>query len=51
MNLLDVLPDGFTPLPRVTSREEGMQVSQLLDRAPTVRQWLLCEGGDPSQLW
>lgn len=43
---LDVLPDDFTPLPRVTSREEGMQVSQLLDRAPSVREWLLREGED-----
>ncbi|ONK11214.1 hypothetical protein [Streptomyces sp. MP131-18] len=27
VNLLDVLPDDFTPLPWVTSREEGIQVS------------------------
>ncbi|WP_069741266.1 hypothetical protein [Streptomyces sp. EN23] len=47
---LDVLPDDFTPLPRVTSREEGMQVSQLLDRSPSVREWLLREGGGLGQL-
>ncbi|MCX4664446.1 MULTISPECIES: hypothetical protein [Streptomyces] len=40
MSLLDMLPDDFTPLPKVTSREEGMQVSQLLDSVPTVREWL-----------
>lgn len=44
MSLLDVLPDDFTPLPRVTSREEGMQISQLFDCAPSVREWLLREG-------
>ncbi|MFD6654091.1 hypothetical protein ACFWEB_02875 [Streptomyces parvus] len=45
---LDVLPEDFTPLPRVTSREEGMKVSQLLDRSPSVREWLLreSEGSD-----
>ncbi|WP_426367595.1 hypothetical protein [Streptomyces sp. E-08] len=47
---LDVLPDDFAPLPRVTSREEGMKVRQLLDRAPSVREWLLREGGGPGQL-
>lgn len=46
---LDVLPDDFTPLPRVTSREEGMRVSQLLDRSPSVREWLLREGGGSGQ--
>ncbi|GGR01354.1 hypothetical protein [Streptomyces pilosus] len=46
---LDVLPADFNPLPRVTSREEGMQVSQLLDRAPSVREWLLREGGGSGQ--
>ena len=45
MSLLDVLPDDFTPLPRVASREEGMQVSRFLDRAPSVRDWLLREDG------
>lgn len=50
MSLLDVLPDAFTPLPRVTSREEGMQVSQLFDRAPSVREWLLREGRRSGQL-
>ncbi|MGW1726527.1 hypothetical protein ACWCQK_26800 [Streptomyces sp. NPDC002306] len=44
LSLLDVLPDDFTPLSRVTSREEGIQVRQLLDRAPSVREWLLREG-------
>ncbi|MEU5169317.1 hypothetical protein [Streptomyces mutomycini] len=41
MSLLDVMPDDFAPLPGVTSRDEGMQVSRLLDRAPSVREWLL----------
>ncbi|MET9607236.1 hypothetical protein ABZZ17_19475 [Streptomyces sp. NPDC006512] len=43
-SLLDVLPDHFVPLPRVTSREEGMRVSQRFDRAPSVRERLLREG-------
>ncbi|MGH3391876.1 MAG: hypothetical protein ACRDOO_23640 [Actinomadura sp.] len=43
-SLLDVLPDDFTPLPKVTSREEGMQVSRLLDSTPSVREWLLGRG-------
>lgn len=34
LNLLDVLPDGFIPLSRVTSREDGRQANQFLDRAP-----------------
>ncbi|GAA3795920.1 hypothetical protein ACFS5L_33130 [Streptomyces phyllanthi] len=50
MSLLDVLPDDFTPLPRVTSREEGTQVSELLDRAPSVREWLLQEGEGSGRL-
>ncbi|MBT2511579.1 hypothetical protein J7I98_38520 [Streptomyces sp. ISL-98] len=50
VSLLDVLPDDFTPLPRVTSREEGMQVSQLLDRAPSVREWLLRESEGSGRL-
>ncbi|OOC53602.1 MULTISPECIES: hypothetical protein [Nocardiopsis] len=50
LSLLDVLPDGFTSLPRVTSREEGMHVSRLLDRAPSVREWLLRESGDSDRL-
>ncbi|MBX9420862.1 hypothetical protein [Streptomyces lateritius] len=50
VSLLDVLPDDFTPLSRVTSREEGMQVSQLLDHAPSVREWLLREGEGSGQL-
>jgi hypothetical protein len=29
-SLLDVLPGDFTPLPRVTSRDEGMEAGQLL---------------------
>ncbi|GAB3209668.1 hypothetical protein ACQEU5_21480 [Marinactinospora thermotolerans] len=41
MSLLDMLPDAFAPLPRVTSREEGMRVSGLLDRVPSVREWSL----------
>ncbi|KES02893.1 hypothetical protein BU52_33550 [Streptomyces toyocaensis] len=41
---LDVLPDGFTPLQRVASREEGMQVSRLLDSSPSVKDWLLGKG-------
>ncbi|MFE4703624.1 hypothetical protein ACFRIC_41925 [Streptomyces sp. NPDC056738] len=44
LSLLDVLPCDFAPLPRVISREEGMQVRQLLDRAPSVKEWLLREG-------
>lgn len=44
MSLLDVLPDDFIPLPRVSSRDEGMQISELMDRAPSVREWLLREG-------
>ncbi|AQT76187.1 hypothetical protein [Streptomyces sp. fd1-xmd] len=44
MSLLDVLPDDFTPLPRVTSRDDGMRVSELLDRSPSVSEWLLREG-------
>ncbi|MDX3855425.1 hypothetical protein [Streptomyces sp. AK02-01A] len=49
-SLLDVLPDDFTPLPKVTSREEGMQVSQLFDRAFSVREWLLREGEGADRL-
>ncbi|MFF4324477.1 hypothetical protein [Streptomyces sp. NPDC001568] len=49
-SLLDVLPDDFTPLPRATSREEGMQVSQLFDHAPSVREWLLREGESSGRL-
>ncbi|GGZ17777.1 hypothetical protein GCM10010387_07580 [Streptomyces inusitatus] len=41
---LDVLPEDFSPLPRVTSREEGMKVGQLLGRVPSAREWLLREG-------
>ncbi|MEU1520237.1 hypothetical protein ABZ490_50460 [Streptomyces sp. NPDC005811] len=43
-SLLDVLPDDFAALPRVTSREVGMQVSLLFDRALSVREWLLRQG-------
>ncbi|MER5597348.1 hypothetical protein [Streptomyces sp. NPDC002265] len=50
LSLLDVLPHDFTPLPRVTSREEGMQVRRLLDRAPSVREWLLREAEGPGRL-
>ncbi|MGW0547585.1 hypothetical protein [Streptomyces altiplanensis] len=44
MSLPGMLPDAFVPLPRVTSREEGRRVGRLLDRVPTVREWLLREG-------
>ncbi|MDQ0990708.1 hypothetical protein [Streptomyces sp. V3I7] len=44
LSLLDVLPDDFTPLPRVTSRDDGMRVRELLDHSPSVREWLLREG-------
>lgn len=40
MSLLDVLPVDFTPLPRVTSRDEGLEVARFVDAAPTVRAWL-----------
>ncbi|MGW7052916.1 hypothetical protein [Streptomyces sp. NPDC054887] len=50
LSLLDVIPDDFTPLPMVTSRDEGMQVRRLLDRAPSVREWLLREGGGSGRL-
>ncbi|WP_327436566.1 MULTISPECIES: hypothetical protein [unclassified Streptomyces] len=42
-SLLDVLPGDFAPLPKVTSRGEGMQVSQLFDHAPSIQEWLLGE--------
>ncbi|MFE2014270.1 hypothetical protein [Streptomyces sp. NPDC059491] len=51
MSLLDMLPDDFTPLPRVTSRDEGMGVRRWLDRAPTILQWVRREGVDPGELW
>lgn len=41
MSLLDVLPDDFAPLPRVLSRDEGMEVGRLLDSSQSVREWLL----------
>ncbi|MFF3842653.1 hypothetical protein [Streptomyces sp. NPDC001930] len=44
MSLLDMLPEDFAPLPRVTSRDEGMRVSRLLDASPTVREWMLRTG-------
>ncbi|MGW5390977.1 hypothetical protein [Streptomyces koyangensis] len=43
-SLLDVLPADFTPLPRVTTREEGLCVARLADRAPSVREWPLRQG-------
>ncbi|MFJ1581692.1 hypothetical protein [Streptomyces sp. NPDC088182] len=49
-SLLDVLPDDFVPLPRVTSREEGMRVSQRFDRASSVREWLLRQGEGSGRL-
>ncbi|MFB7391964.1 MULTISPECIES: hypothetical protein [unclassified Streptomyces] len=39
MSLLDMLPEDFAPLPKVTSRDEGMRVSRLLDESPTVWEW------------
>ncbi|WP_277347756.1 hypothetical protein [Streptomyces barkulensis] len=39
-----MLPGDFASLPRVTSRDEGMEVGRLLDSAPSVREWLLREG-------
>ncbi|MET9515775.1 hypothetical protein [Streptomyces sp. NPDC002994] len=48
ISLLDVLPADFIPLPRVTSRVEGMQVRQLLDDVPSVREWLLRQGDGSS---
>ncbi|MBT2430398.1 hypothetical protein J7F02_33640 [Streptomyces sp. ISL-112] len=50
LSLLDVIPDDFAPLPKVTSRDEGMQVRRLLDRAPSVRGWLLREGEGSGRL-
>ncbi|MFJ6940611.1 hypothetical protein [Streptomyces sp. NPDC101132] len=47
MSLLDVLPDDFAPLPRLTSREEGMEVARLLDSVPSVGEWLLGEPSSP----
>ncbi|MEV4331896.1 hypothetical protein AB0K02_15395 [Streptomyces sp. NPDC049597] len=44
MSLLDVMTDDFAALPKVTSRDEGMRVSRLLDSAPSVRDWLLGRG-------
>ncbi|MEV6353055.1 hypothetical protein [Streptomyces hydrogenans] len=44
LSLLDVIPEDFTPLPKVISRDEGMRVRRLLDRAPSVREWLQREG-------
>jgi hypothetical protein len=49
-SLLDVLPDDFTPLSRVTSREEGIRVSRLFGHAPSVREWLLREGRGSGRL-
>ncbi|MFJ6543399.1 hypothetical protein ACIQMP_22495 [Streptomyces sp. NPDC091385] len=44
VSLLDVLPDEFASLVRVTSRDEGLGVARLLDTAPSVREWM--EGED-----
>ncbi|WP_433178976.1 hypothetical protein [Actinoallomurus sp. CA-150999] len=38
-SLLDVLPDDFSPLPKVTSRDEAMRVAELLDSAQSVAEW------------
>ncbi|EFE74294.1 hypothetical protein SSIG_01859 [Streptomyces filamentosus NRRL 11379] len=43
LSLPDVIPDDFTPLPKVTSREEGMRVRRPLDQAPSAQEWLLRE--------
>ncbi|WP_369142100.1 hypothetical protein [Streptomyces sp. R44] len=45
LSLLDVLPEDFISLQRVTSREEGMRVGHLLAQVPSVREWLLKESG------
>ncbi|WP_336049584.1 hypothetical protein [Streptomyces sp. CA2R101] len=37
--LLDVLPDDFARLTKVTSRDEGMRAGRLWDRARSVREW------------
>ncbi|MGW0448764.1 hypothetical protein ACWDWV_25690 [Streptosporangium sandarakinum] len=44
VSLLDVLLDDFTSLPRVTSRDEGVEVRRLLDSALSVDEWLSREG-------
>lgn len=33
----------FTPLGRVITREEGLRVVRWAERAPSVREWLLCQ--------
>ncbi|MFJ5302240.1 hypothetical protein [Streptomyces sp. NPDC088350] len=43
-SLLDVTPDDFAALARVTSRDEGMRAGRLLDSAPSLREWLLGGG-------
>jgi hypothetical protein len=43
-SLLDVLPGDLAPLPRVTSRDEGMEVSRFLSSAPSARERLIREG-------
>ncbi|MBK3580111.1 hypothetical protein JHN63_41255 [Streptomyces sp. MBT65] len=47
LSLLDVLPDDFAPLPRVTSREEGLEVGRLLGHAPPVGEQLSRNDTDP----
>ncbi|GAA4885083.1 hypothetical protein [Kitasatospora terrestris] len=49
MSLLDVLPDEFTPLTRVTSRGRGMRIARLLGRSLSVREWLVEEGEAPDR--
>ncbi|MDT0268676.1 hypothetical protein RM844_20530 [Streptomyces sp. DSM 44915] len=44
LSLLDVLPDDFAQLPKVTSRQELAQVRRLVEGALSVREWLLREG-------
>ncbi|WP_242908840.1 hypothetical protein [Actinomadura terrae] len=45
--LLDVLPVDFTPLRTVTSRDEGLPASRLLDRARSDRDRQLNEDAAP----
>jgi hypothetical protein len=38
-SLLDVLPDDFAMLPKLTSREEAMRVADLIDSVQSVAEW------------
>jgi hypothetical protein len=44
MSLLDVLPDTFASLPRITTCDEVLRVGLLLEHARSVREWE-AEGG------